>query len=47
LSYGTGVLQGLDVVPGVALAAKGGKALGEALASKTKAKNKMKAGGAE
>jgi hypothetical protein len=32
LSYGTGVLQGLDVVPGVALAAKGGKALGEALA---------------
>ncbi len=47
LSYGTGVLQGLDVVPGVALAAKGGKAVGEALASKTKAKNKMKAGGAE
>lgn len=32
LSYGTGVLQGLDVVPGVALAAKGGKAVGEALA---------------
>jgi hypothetical protein len=32
LSYGTGVLQGLDVVPGVALAAKGAKALGEALA---------------
>ena len=34
LSYGTGVLQGLDVVPGVALAAKGGKAVGEALAPK-------------
>ena len=32
LKYGTGVLQGLDVVPGVALAAKGGKAVGEALA---------------
>jgi hypothetical protein len=32
LSYGTGVLQGLDVVPGVALAAKVGKAAGEALA---------------
>lgn len=34
LSYGTGVLQGLDVVPSVALAAKGGKAVGEALAPK-------------
>ena len=32
LSYGTGVLQGLDVVPGVAIAAKVGKAAGEALA---------------
>jgi hypothetical protein len=32
LKYGEGVLQSLDAVPGVALAAKGGKAVGEALA---------------
>lgn len=32
LKYGTGVLQGLDVVPGVAMAKTGVKAAGEALA---------------
>jgi hypothetical protein len=32
LQYGTGVLQSLDAVPGVALAAKGAKKVGEALA---------------
>ena len=32
LKYGIGVAQGLDVVPGVALAATGAKAAGEALA---------------
>lgn len=32
LKYGTGVLQGLDVVPGVAMAKTGAKAAGEALA---------------
>ena len=32
LKYGEGVLQSLDAVPGVALAVKGGKAIGSALA---------------
>ena len=32
LKYGEGVLQSLDAVPGVALAVKGGKAIGRALA---------------